>query len=515
MALAAFCALIVLRGTSLYDPPYWDALLGLFPQAHWQALNGLDPFLLLREQPGYVDGGACVYPFSIVPPLLALLERALPDPSSRFAILHLATFALTGVACAAVFRLVRPFGRGIAWLAAAAFLAQPGVQGLTAQIGLEIPLAAAVVCALASLVEMRFGAAFAAAALALLVKPTGVVVAAVGLAVYCARRLAPRVFGAPATNEGRWAVGHAALLALFAAELGVLRAFERAPPGTGLFSGLMPLFAKRLWTVPEFGLALVVLCLVGVLAWWRRSRTSPVALAVLVPSAFLLAYVGLLVQWENSLPRYFVLAYPAVLALLVASAIRFGPRGFAAPLTASIALLGLLGARGGFQPDRPGAFAGPGEGSALAANDGWLLERSLRFRDGLALDLQIARFAQMRPDAYFVAPWPLQQALVEPSFGYVTRPVACATAEVPVAWTAVPTPSLDAVLASEDTALASEDTAFAGEDRGLASEREVLWILNPVDFAGHSAAPRPGDVLVARFAVGAQRAFIVRRPNFP
>ncbi len=500
MALAAFCALIVLRGTSLYDPPYWDALLGLFPQAHWQAVHGLDPFLLLREQPGYIDGGACVYPFSIVPPLLALLERALPDPASRFAILHLATFALTGVVCAAVFRLVRPFGRGVAWLAAAAFLAQPGVQALASQIGLEIPLAAAVACASASLVERRFGAAFAAATLALLVKPTGIFAAAVGLAVYFARRLAPRAFGAPAPNEGRWAVGHAALLALFAAELGLLRVFDRAPPGTGLFSGLMPLFAKRFWTVPEFGLALVVLVFVGACAWWRGSRTTAVPLAVrvplavLVPSAFLLAYVGLLMQWQNSLPRYFVLAYPVVLALLVAAAFRFAPRGFAAPLTASIALFGLLGARGGFQPDRPGAFAGPGEETALAANDGWLLERSLRYRDGLALDLELARFANARPDAIFVAPWPLQHALVEPSFGYVTRPVACATAEVPVAWTEEPLPSLD---------------------EALASEREVLWILNPVDFAGESAAPRQGDVVVARFAVGAQRAFVVRRPNFP
>jgi hypothetical protein len=435
-----------------------------------------------------------VYPFSIVPPLLALLERALPEPTARFAILHLLTFATAGIACAAVYTLVRPCGRAFAWLAAAAFWAQPGVQALACQIGLEMPFAACVACMLAALAEKRWAAAFAAALLALLVKPTGIVAPVAALIVYLARRYWPRSAGAPSASERRWAGAHVLLVVAFALELFLLRAFDRGPPGAGLFAGAIHLVTKRVWTVPEFGFALVLLTLLAFAAFARRNRDRAIPPGVLASAAFLAAYMGLLAQWENALSRYFVVAYPAILALLVVAFIRFTPRAFVGPAIGAVALFGLIGARGALQPDRPGQFAAPGETEPLASNDGWLLERSLRYRDGLALDLELARFADARPDAVFVAAWPLQQALVEPSFGYVKRPVTCASTGSSVAWTASPIPDLDAL---------------------RASGKEMLWILNPVDFAGDTLVPRSGDVVVARFAVGAQRAFVVRRPNFP
>ncbi|MCY2961176.1 MAG: hypothetical protein NTY35_13530 [Planctomycetota bacterium] len=502
VTLAAFLALVVLRGGVLYDPPYWDALLGLFPQAHWQALHGLSPWSLLSAQPGYVDGGACVYPFSAIPTALALLERALPDPEPRFAILHLATFACASQACGAVFRLTRRWGRGLAWLAAAAFLFQPGVQALACQVGLEMPLVAAVACGVAALVERRWAASFAWAAAALLVKPTGVVLAAAALCLLLARALFPRLVGARAAGERAWTFAHAALCAVFVAQIAVLHAFERAPAGTGFFQGLAPLATKRLWTVPEFGLALAVLACAGFAAGLGRARAarargaipSPIPLAVSAPALLLLAYLGLLAQWENALPRYFIAAYPAVLVLLVEAGARFAPRAAHGPAALGLTLFGLLGAHGRFHPDRPASFAAPGESTPLAANDGWLLERSLRYRDGLALDQELARYASSRPEAAFVAPWPLQQALVEPAFGYVERSVACASAETSVAWTREPPPSLAAL---------------------RASGRDILWILTPNDFGGAASRPLPGDEVVARFAVGEQRAVVVRRGNFP
>lgn len=497
VAIAAFAALVVLRGAVLYDPPYWDALLGLFPQVHWQALHGLDPFRLLREQPGYVEGGACTYPFSAIPPLLALLERAEPDVRTRLPLLHLASFTCAALACAAVFRLTRRHGRGVAWLAAAAFLAQPGVQSLACQIGLEMPFVAAVACATAALAERRWAAAFAWSAAALLVKPTGVVVAAAAVALHVLRSVrarGPADADALDAGERRWALAQAALVAVFVAELAVIHAYERAPGGAGLFAGLVPLLTKRLWTVPELGLALALLAAAGAVAWIRRARGARVPDLVLASATFLLAYGALLVQWHNVLPRYFVAAYPAVLALLVAAAARFAPRAAVAPALGALALAGLLGAHGRFQPDRPGAWSAPGETEPMSANDGWLLERSMRFRDGLALDRQLARHAAEHADQGFVAPWPLQQALLEPSFGYVDARVECATAERPVAWTSAPPPSIAEL---------------------RANGREPLWILTPVDFAGAASMPRPGDVVVARFGVGAQRALVVRRASFP
>ncbi len=117
----------------------------------------------------------------------------------------------------------------------------------------------------------------------------------------------------------------------------------------------------------------------------------------------------------------------------------------------------------------------------------------MRFRDGLALDQAIAAFAQAHPGQAFVAPWPLQHALVEPAFGYVDRPVACASAETSVAWADPPPPTLSDLRA-----------------RGA----EVWWILTPNDFAGPGSQPRAGDVVVERFAVGRQRALAVRRDRW-
>jgi len=492
--VAAFALLLILRGAVLFDPPYWDALLGVFPQADWQARNGFDPLRLLREEPRYIDGGACVYPFSVVPPFVALLQRASLDAPSRFAILHLLTFACTAIACGALFRLARPYGRSVAWLATAAFLAQPGTQALACQIGLEMPLVASAACGVTALAERRWGASFIASTAALLVKPTGIVVAVTALAFFIARVVAPRRAGTHAPRERSWALAHAGLGLLFVAEIALLHAFEREPAGAGLFGGFVLLFTKRLLIVPEFALSLAALVVALIIAWARRDRAAPIPLAILSPALFLVAYLGLLAQWENVLPRYFVAAYPAVFALIAAALVRFAPRGGAAPVLGAIALFGLLGARGQFQPDRGGPFALPGESTPLAANDGWLLERSLRFRDGLALDREIARFASSREGTVFVAPWPIQHALVEPSFGYVDRPVPCASAETSVAWSRIEQPTL----------------------AGLRpTDREVLWILTPNDFIGDASKPRVGDIVVARFAVGAQRAIVVRRASFP
>ncbi len=493
VVLAAFAALLALRGAVLLDPPYWDALLGLFPQASWLARHGLDPLALLREQPGYVEGGAATYPFSAVPYAIALLQRGVEDLETRLALLHLVSFAAAALACGAVWRLVRPLGDGLAWLAAAAFLAQPTSQAMACQIGLEMALTAACAWAVVLLVERRWAGAFACALAALLIKPTGVVVAAVAVTVLAARQILPRAFGAAERRERGWILAHAALLGLFAAEWIVTQRLGRMPPGAGWFGGLTAFAGTRVWTLPGFALAL--LSLVLALPFWLRRCVARgrAPWNEFVPATFLALYVLLLLQWSNPLPRYFVVAYPMVAAALVgilAAIVR--SRGAVGAAVGAAALSGLLGAHGRFHPDRPARYAAPGESAPLASNDGWLLERSMRYRDGLALDRRVAAAAEARAGVVFVAPWPLHQALLDPALGYVRRPVPTACAEVPVRWADPPPVELDRALRR-------------------AGGRHVVWILSPNDFCGAASTPRPGDEVLERFTSGAQRAFFVRR----
>jgi hypothetical protein len=493
LGLCAFAALVLLRGAVLADPPYWDALLGLFPQAHWLAVHGLDPLALLREQPGYMEGGACVYPFSVGPWMIALLERAVPAIETRFALLHLASFACAAITAAAVFRLVRPLSGLWAVLAAAAFLAQATSQALACQMGLELPFAAACAWTVVGLAEGSQRCAFLGALAALLIKPTGVVAPATALVVLLGRRLVPRAFGAARTGDTRWILAHAALVGVFVAELAVLAAFGRTPHGAGPFAGLAHLVLRRLPAVPEFGLGLLALTL-ALPAWIQRHVAHGRASAFEVAAVtFLVLYLLLLAQWDKPLPRYLVVAFPALAALLVrlAAAVLRGTAPVAA-LCATACLFGLLNAQGRFHPDRPAHVQAPVDGAPLAVNDGWLLERSLRYRDGLELDRRIARAAEARPGTVFVTSWPLVQALVEPAFGYVPRPLSVACPETPVRWTG-----------------ALED--FAAVRAAAAGGADVLWILSPTDFLGPWSQPRPGDRLADRLAVGAQRAFFVRR----
>jgi hypothetical protein len=280
------------------------------------------------------------------------------------------------------------------------------------------------------------------------------------------------------------------LFALFVVELLVVNHYGRSPPGVSLFGGTLPFLGKRLWTLPEFGLALLALVLS--VPWIVRRVKLRTAHGIEIDGlVFAGAFVGFYCQYQNVLPRYFAVAFPIVLvALVAANSTRF-PRTAVGGALLSIALFGILNAHGRFHPTKPADWSVPGDSRLLVANDGWLLERSLEYRDDLALNRALCAAVEVSPDKVVVAGWPLLHMLAEPRFGYVTTPPRLRAAETPLEW-AVP----------------------GVEAAGRATDRSnFIRVVSPNVYASADSRVLPGDIVIETFERGRLRAFLLRRPS--
>lgn len=508
-----FVVLTALHAGSLQDPPYWDALMGAFAQGHWLATHSFSPLALLAEAGAFDDGGACVYPFSAYPWIVGLLEASGLSPASTFLVLHLVSMAAAATVLAALFVLVRDAaGAGVAALLALALAAQPMFRALACQMNMDMPLAACTMLSIVALTRSRFAAASAWAAAALLVKPTAVILVAGNLAALVARLVRPSWFGVRAGDavESAWkrgaraaAIVHALLLAVFVAELAVAAHYGKTPPGISLFGGTAQFLFWRLWTLPEFGLMLAAaLCAIPFVilpAGVRGARDRvpsadpapvPARAARIDLALFVLAFTGFYCQYENVLPRYFLQAWPLVLALLVLAEIDLGVSRRAIGIAfVLLALFGIANTHGRFHPTRRADWNGPGE-RELVTLDGWLLERSLEYQDGLALDRELARRLEHHRDRLVVAGWPLLHALALPRMGYVRFPPDLASAGKPIRYaprSIVPVGSVDPPV-------------------------PTLRVLTPNVYDGESSRILPGDEVLEVVEKGRLRAFIVLRP---
>lgn len=493
---ACFTLLLAAHATSLADPPYWDALMGAFAQGHWQATHGFSPFALIRDAAVFNDGGACVYPFSVYPVVVGLLERAGVSTTASFVLLHVVSLVAGAVSAAATFLLARRVVGGVvAALVTLALLSHPTFRALTSQMNQDILLTACTVLAWRATSAGRLRETCLWAACALWIKPTGVLVVVANLASLLLRLARPAWFAgasAPRATLVRALLVHAGLFALFVFELVVVAEADKSPPGVSLFGGTLPFLGKRLWTLPEFGLALFALFAVApwIVRRARRGGAHPLEIDGLV---FVLAFTGFYCQYQNVLPRYFVQALPFVLVLLTAAARASRLQRVVVPALGFVVVFDLANAYGRFHPAKRADWIQAGEASARVSNDGWLLERSLEYRDDLEIGRQIAARCEVERDATVIAGWPILQLLAVPRLGYLSNPPRLAAAEMPIDYAATP------------IHVASR----------LRPEPAFVRIVSPNVYAGEGSRVWPGDEILATFAAGRLRAFLVRRPPDP
>jgi hypothetical protein len=492
--LVCFVVLALVHANAIHDPPYWDTLTGAFTQAHWQATHSFSPFALLDGTPSFNEGGACVYPFSLYPVIVGALERWGASIAVTHVSLHVLSYAAGAAVLAALFQLARrAVGGGLAALATLACATLPLFRALTAQMNMDILVAAFTLLALLAASQRRYRTAVTWAAFALLVKPTGIIVVVALAGMLVLRRLRGAWFETtddepPRITSALWMLGGLGLV--FALELVLAGRHGKLPPGVSLFGGTLPFLGKRLWTLPEFGLTLLALALAApwIVKRARRGAAHPLEIDGLV---FAAAFVGFYCQYQNVLPRYCAQAFPIVLVALVAAANARFSRRIVGTALALFALFGIVNAHGRFHPTKFADWSDPFDKRPLVANDGWLLERSLEYRDDLDLNRAIAAAAVDLRDDVVVAGWPLLQMLAEPRFGYVTTPPRLAASETALAWTAQ-----------------KIESAASVRDRS-----PFVRLLSPNVYAGPEARVRDGDRVLATFERGRLRAYLLRRPS--
>ena len=345
-----FGCMAAINGRYVFDPPYWDMLMGMFAQAHWLAENDLNYFALL-QQPAFWGGGPNIYPFCWLPSLgyAALYYVELP-PWGVNAILHVLMWACGATVLATFYQLLSPVcDRWIRLFATGALMSCPMFLSHAANVNLEMPLTAVCVRALLHCQQRRFVRAIAFATLAFNLHPRGIGVLAgtcLVLLLECvfawnARRRHSVLRGTSTRPEFpvSGVVVAACSIGLFGAYLIVQNAVVNLSEiGLQLFGGVSKLHLISVVFIPELAAFTVYMAIWLLMTGFRIFRRSLVGdrfptdnlsisgsrngsclpdWTILCLCSFLTVHLVFMASATTILVRYYLIVYPVVGAALV------------------------------------------------------------------------------------------------------------------------------------------------------------------------------------------------------
>ena len=179
--LLVFFALLFLNTSYLFNPPYWDDIIGLHNQAIFIAKHNFSPTALWKDKPVDVKErhhplatNSNVYPYSITPWIHAVFYRLLPPQGAHFAG-HLFNILCLSIAASIAYSIIAHHKRkSIAVLVPMLALLEPIMAGRTAALCQECPLAAMTMLAFYFLDRGKMTFAIMSAFLSVFIKPTGV-----------------------------------------------------------------------------------------------------------------------------------------------------------------------------------------------------------------------------------------------------------------------------------------------------------------------------------------------------
>ncbi len=414
--LAVFLYLIATRPEALFFPPYGDAIGGPFAEALWLAGHSFD-YTGLFYQPGYALGGPKVYFTSIYPTFLALLLKFIPFVKAFLFVNHIIVFALAA-AIVAVFRqiLLKVFDRGVAALAAILLLSLPLFLSQAEAINMEMPSLFFAMLSALYLAQRKMPMAAFMAVLAVLVKEACVITCA---AVFVAGLM---IFWQERHQRASWKIlGWSVFALLFAVgkvKLKVLLHDQHA--------NMMYLFAGWPSLRWSFIISLYIASLIAVAAKLSGDVISRFkdkkdgafsffqrygVVSVMFVNAGL--WFALFLNFNVVSPRYRLLLCPFLVFCIVYAIIIFIRKD----VVQRAVLLGML-AVSFFSVY--GLFYKP----LADDNNHVLLERSLEYRNDLALNIRLAKELEKNFLSLTVgAPFILAQILAIPELGYVQKPL--------------------------------------------------------------------------------------------
>ena len=150
--------ILLLNLDRVLDPPYWDALTGVYTQGVWLYQHHFD-YRLLAHLPNFTAGGPNIHLFYFFAPLYAALLHVF-RPTSVFLIIHLVVMNASAAGLTFEYAILRnrcPPWLALVWIASAA--CNPIWSGQTASLYLEIPLAAAIAVSLHAAWRRRYALA--------------------------------------------------------------------------------------------------------------------------------------------------------------------------------------------------------------------------------------------------------------------------------------------------------------------------------------------------------------------
>jgi len=184
----AFVLLLLMNLQVLTDPPYWDALTGIYSQAVWLKDHNFDYFQLWH-QPKWVDGGPHVKILYVLAPVYALLIKFL-GAGWAFTSIHIFNIfcaALTFTLFYVFLRDHMPDKLALLWCSAAAL--DPIWSGQVASLYIEIPQAACYGATILALHRRRYLLAALFCLVAFLVKSSALLLALAMLIWFIGYRL--------------------------------------------------------------------------------------------------------------------------------------------------------------------------------------------------------------------------------------------------------------------------------------------------------------------------------------
>jgi len=177
----AWLFLLLANATCMLNPPYWDAIVGLFHQAVWLHRNSFD-YRALFGQASYYEGGPNVVLLYLLAPVYACLYAMLPA-KLVFLVAHLLALGCAAATIALLYAVAKrhiPWRHAVAWCVVGA--AEPIWSGQTAAMYMEIPLAAAFAAVILAADRRNWSGAALFCLLAYLIKPSALIMAA---ALFC------------------------------------------------------------------------------------------------------------------------------------------------------------------------------------------------------------------------------------------------------------------------------------------------------------------------------------------